>query len=363
MFSIVIFTLFLRLAVAAPSIDFQLTPGKTPLDVTASVTNSGSDDISVMKFSPVLATAPVKHFRMFDEQGDELPFSGVSIFYDIEGAGADAWETIPAGQTIVRSIDLSATHELKSAGKHTIWANGRFQVIEGPYSKATAASQTLHSYNTNLTIPIAKSDVAASVERTLLQKRVSIGACSTQQGGTMQGDFGVAKTLAARAADRTRARDGQYVFSQFYHTTDAQTVAKVADTFQKISDAATVSTGSKITANCNGSPQYCTANVLAYAAFFVGVQGQGNVYACPPFWSLPREAPSCSGYGQADVLVHELSHLYGTEDVAYGYGASQQLSTADAVRNADTYMFYSRCKSRIPMTVFPTLIIFSALAC
>lgn len=227
MFSITIFALLVRLAAAAHSIDFQLTQGKSPLDVIASVTNSGDSDISVMKLSPILSTIPVKHFRVFDGQGEnihyyhfaiysvpggsELSFRGLSAFFDLEGAGADAWESIAAGQTVNRSIDLSASHEFKSAGKYTLWANGQFQVLGSSYSAKALQSQSLVPYSRNMTILLTDGDVVESTERKLFQKRVSVGACDSGQAGIIRDDFAGAKRLATRAIERTRAIDNQYV--------------------------------------------------------------------------------------------------------------------------------------------------------
>jgi hypothetical protein len=54
-------------------------------------------------------------------------------------------------------------------------------------------------------------------------------------------------------------------------------------------------------------------NIIAYASFIVGTEGQGAIYTCAPYWTLPPYPTTCSGYGRADVLVHELSHFYDTD--------------------------------------------------
>lgn len=143
--------------------------------------------------------------------GIELPFRGLSAFFDLEGAGADAWETIATGQTVNRSIDLSTSHEFKSAGTYTLWANGQFQVLGSSYSAKAQQSQSLVPYSRNMTILLTDEDVVESTERKLFQKRVSIGACNSGQAATIRDDFAGAKRLATRAIGRTRAIDSQYV--------------------------------------------------------------------------------------------------------------------------------------------------------
>jgi deuterolysin len=54
---------------APPTIDIQLAPGNSPLDITASVTNAGDRDISILKLAPLLSNIPVNHFRVFNAKG------------------------------------------------------------------------------------------------------------------------------------------------------------------------------------------------------------------------------------------------------------------------------------------------------
>jgi hypothetical protein len=144
--------------------------------------------------------------------GAELPFYGLSAFFDVDGAGADAWKYIPARQTVDRTIDLSAAHQFEAAGTYTVWAKGQFQVLDGSYSAGVLTSQSFVAYSKNLTISLTDSDVAASAKRKLFQKRVSVGACDSNQASIIRDDFAGAKRLATRAIERTRAVDAQYVW-------------------------------------------------------------------------------------------------------------------------------------------------------
>ena len=64
---------------------------------------------------------------------------------------------------------------------------------------------------------------------------------------------------------------------------------------------------------------------------------------CDPFWTFPLNTPECpGGNGQADVLVHEVSHLYGTLDTVYGVDGSLALNHDQAMHNADNYRYYAR---------------------
>lgn len=46
-------------------------------------------------------------------------------------------------------------------------------------------------------------------------------------------------------------------------------------------------------------------------------------------------------YDMAGSILHEMTHLYGTQDYAYGPDAAKKLSAAQAAANADTYEMYA----------------------
>lgn len=66
---------------------------------------------------------------------------------------------------------------------------------------------------------------------------------------------------------------------------------------------------------------------------------------CPNngYWDFPEYATTCADddYDKAGSILHEMTHLYGTDDYAYGPTAAKQLSAAQAAANADTYEMYA----------------------
>lgn len=69
MFSLAMLALFARLVTAAPAVDVTLSSSGNPLDVTATVANTGPDGVSVMTLSPLLTEIPIQHVRVFDAEG------------------------------------------------------------------------------------------------------------------------------------------------------------------------------------------------------------------------------------------------------------------------------------------------------
>lgn len=80
-------------------------------------------------------------------------------------------------------------------------------------------------------------------------------------------------------------------------------------------------------------------------ALLYTVPSANVIVPCPSngFWDFPELASQCSGddYDKAGSLLHEMTHLYGTDDWAYGPTAAKALSATKAAANADTYEMYA----------------------
>jgi deuterolysin len=80
-------------------------------------------------------------------------------------------------------------------------------------------------------------------------------------------------------------------------------------------------------------------------ALLYTVPSANVIVPCPNngFWDFPELASQCSGddYDKAGSILHEMTHLYGTTDWAYGPTAAKALSATKAAANADTYEMYA----------------------
>jgi deuterolysin len=80
-------------------------------------------------------------------------------------------------------------------------------------------------------------------------------------------------------------------------------------------------------------------------ALLYTVPSENSIVPCPNngYWSFPELAPACAGddLDRAGSILHEMTHLYGTEDWAYGATDAKALSAAHAANNADTYEMYA----------------------
>lgn len=81
------------------------------------------------------------------------------------------------------------------------------------------------------------------------------------------------------------------------------------------------------------------------SALLYTVPSANVIVPCPSngYWSFPEYSPDCTDfdYDRAGSILHEMTHLYGTDDYAYGPTAAKKLTAAQAAANADTYEMYA----------------------
>lgn len=129
---------------------------------------------------------------------------------------------------------------------------------------------------------------------------------------------------------------------EFFDSDSTSVRQKVAGVFGKIADECGSTTAGV-------SDQYCTdvlnncdddLGILAYTVPARNVMVSCGLY----FNELPGLEARCHKQDQATTTLHEVTHLRtiaGTVDLAYGYDLLTQLSTAEALDNADSYTVFS----------------------
>lgn len=80
-------------------------------------------------------------------------------------------------------------------------------------------------------------------------------------------------------------------------------------------------------------------------ALLYTVPSENAIVPCPNngYWDFPEYSTTCADddYDRAGSILHEMTHLYGTDDYAYGPTAAKALTAAKAAANADTYEMYA----------------------
>jgi deuterolysin len=135
-----------------------------------------------------------------------------------------------------------------------------------------------------------------------------------------------AYTAAGSAAD---------YFTTWFKSTSQET--KVRSIYHSVTGVQTTSP----TISCTDTYGDCADG----SALLYTVPSANTIVPCPNngYWQFPEYASTCADddYDRAGSILHEMTHLYGTDDYAYGPTAAKQLSAAQAAANADTYEMYA----------------------
>lgn len=191
----------------------------------------------------------------------------------------------------------------------------------------------------------------------LAQKRteLSVNGCSRQRSAAIQTALSNCADLANNAASAAAAG---YQLREYFKSTSRSVANTVSARFAAVAkECASTNRGGTDT-SCAGmfitcrsdyptlTPideyGYCDKGVLGYT-----LPSQNYIGYCDIFYSyLDPISSECHGQDQATTVLHENTHapkVYspGTEDYAYGYEAAMDLSSQQAVNNADTYALYA----------------------
>lgn len=149
--------------------------------------------------------------------------------------------------------------------------------------------------------------------------------------------------LAASAERAARNGSGDKLV-EYFNSQSKSVRQTVADVFQAIAKECGSDTSGIAEQYCTDVLQYCDeqlgAGVLAYTVPSMDVMVSCGIY----FDELPALETRCHGQDQATTTLHEITHLRaiaGTNDFAYGYDLATQLSTKQALNNADTYTLFA----------------------
>jgi deuterolysin len=167
-----------------------------------------------------------------------------------------------------------------------------------------------------------------------IQKRdVTYSSCSSSQTSSLKTVVSDAISLATAAY--TAAGSGADDFTVWFIATSGE--SKVQSIYNDVKGVRT--TGPTI--SCTDTYGDCSDG----SALLYTVPSDNTIVPCPNngYWGFPVYASTCADddYDMAGSILHEMTHLYGTGDYAYGPDAAKKLPAAQAIENADTYEMYA----------------------
>ncbi|KAG6357920.1 hypothetical protein INS49_013803 [Diaporthe citri] len=344
------FALLAGAASAACPLSVEITDSKSHV-INVAVTNTGNETISVFKGNTVFSDHATKDLLVADAEdcltmvdGNALPFEGVYVNYKKTGLAASSFQQIEAGQTVTVPVNAAKSYKLDGVPQAKVTAIQGFRYVEGteaPSSlKDLAACEDVTSGEVEVTpdqATVAEQHISHKRElpaTSRIQRRsITYSSCSTSQTSTLK--TSVSDAISMASAAYTAAGTAADYFTTWFISTSNE--AKVRTIYNDVANVQT--TSPKI--SCVDTYSDCTGgDALLYT-----VPSDNVIVPCPNngFWDFPELASQCSGddYDKAGSILHEMTHLYGTDDWAYGPDAAKALSATKAAANADTYEMYA----------------------
>lgn len=270
-----------------------------------------------------------------------MAFNGIRVRVFTDEADEDAFQVLRPNQTIQTEWDPAEVHDLSTGGLFDFRVRGSFPTADLNCTTITG-SIPFDSILSSEVDGVAAADVHHSFQRMLRMKarRSDLGSDCTGTEGTAQ-TTALSNCAKLASAAATAASDGAAAkMTEYFGSSSASTRTTVANIFNKIATECGTTTGGVAALHCTDQYGYCGSSVLAYT-----IPEMNYEVSCPIYFSrLSALASRCHGQDQATTTLHETTHLNqikGTQDYGYGYSVATQLTTQQALNNADNYALFA----------------------
>lgn len=330
-------------AMAACPLSVEIV-GATNHIAQVSVTNTGSETITVFKGNTVLSDHATKDLIVSDAAGNTIPFEGVYVNYKRTGLSPNMFQTLAPGESVTASVNAAKTHKLAGFKTAKISAIQGFKYAIGATAPDSIKDLAFCEATSSKTVTITPDQSKAAEDHiskraevpgsSRIKKRsVSYHSCSSSQTSSLK--TSVADAISMAGAAYTAAGTAADYFTVWFKSTSEET--KVRSIYNSVKGVQTTSP----TISCTDTYGDCADG----SALLYTVPSDNYIVPCPNngYWQFPEYASTCADddYDRAGSILHEVTHLYGTDDYAYGPTAAKQLSAAQAAANADTYEMYA----------------------
>ncbi|KAI4869879.1 Deuterolysin metalloprotease family-domain-containing protein [Hypoxylon rubiginosum] len=333
-------------AAVASAISVDLAKRDTPLDVKlemvgntavkASITNTGATDLKVFKTGTFLDENSATEKVAIYQGGNKLEFDGIRLRVMTTGLDEEAFQIIPAGETVEATFDVGQVYDLSAGGKYDVVSLGAVSYAEANTTELAGVYSVAGS-----TVAAEVDGAAASAVRRRFHKRIDVQSdCTGTKLTASNTAISNCRSLAAAAA--TAASSGAAAkVTEYFKSSTTSTRSTVAAVFQRVAtECGSTSTGVS-DLYCSDVYGACSSGVLAYTLPSQSYMVNCNLY----FTALSALTRTCHGQDQATTTLHESTHLSqiaGTDDYGtYGYSGVQSLSAAQNLRHADTYALFA----------------------
>ncbi|KAI0200948.1 neutral protease 2-like protein [Astrocystis sublimbata] len=298
----------------------------------ATITNTGAEDLKVLKTGTLLDSAPVEKVHVF-QGSNKLDFQGIRLRVSNTGFDEESFQTIPAGQAIEVNFDAAELHDFSTTAEYDFVANGVLSYAAADSTEIAGAVP----YSSNTLTAEVDGAKAAEVRSAFLNKRTSVQSdCTGSKLTATRNAVSACRSFAAAASSAALSNTAKV--QEYFKSTSVG--SRVASVFSKVISECGSTSGGVSRTYCSDVYGACSSNVLAYT-----LPSASYIVNCPLYFSaLPGTSNQCHAQDQATTTLHEVTHLSqiaGTDDLGYGYAAATRLSSSQALNNADSYALFA----------------------
>ncbi|KAI1758880.1 Deuterolysin metalloprotease family-domain-containing protein [Hypoxylon sp. FL1150] len=334
-------------AAVASAISVDLTKRDTPLDVKlemvgntavkASITNTGATDLKVFKTGTFLDENSATQKVAVYQGGNKLDFDGIRLRVMTTGLDEEAFQIIPAGETVEATFDVGQVYDLSAGGKYDVVSLGAMSYAEANTTEIAGA----YSVAGSTTAAEVDGAVAKEVRRRFHAKRIDVQSdCTGTKLTSTNTAISNCRSLASAAATAASSGAAAKVTEYFKSSTTA-TRNTVATVFQRVASECGSTSSGVSDLYCSDVYGACSSGVLAYTLPSGSFMVNCNLY----YTALSALTRTCHGQDQATTTLHESTHLTqiaGTDDYGtYGYAGVRSLSASQNLNHADTYALFA----------------------
>ena len=291
-----------------------------PVLVTATITNLSNHPVKLLSW--LLPDADLEE-PLFDLRRGGAPVAFVGPHYKRPAATSADFVLLPAGASLVRTVDLARFYDLTIAGRYEIGLDLPLKQDHGRGISAKGAGAWIdrHSPAQPEALEVTATAGTLGFSRCSTTQQVTITQAAAEAGRIS--DEAVAY-LAGPPSATPRYTTWFGAFSSAGWNTATGHFSAIADAFAS----------QNVVVDCN-----CKKKVYAY----VYPNQPYNIYVCKAFWTAPLNGRD----SKSGTLVHEMSHFdvtAGTDDFAYGQTACKTLAVSDpakALDNADSHEYFA----------------------
>lgn len=298
----------------------------------ATFTNTGAEDLKVLKTGTILDSAPVEKVQVFQGK-NKVDFQGIRLRLASNGFAEESFQTIPAGQAIEVSFDAAELHDLATGGEYDFVANGVLSFAAADSTELAGAVP----YSSNTVTVTVDGSKAIKARTAFMNKRTAVQSdCTSTKLTATRNAVTNCRALAAAASSAALSNTAKV--NEYFKSTSVG--SQVATVFGRVVSECGSTTSGVSKTYCSDVYGACSSNVLAYT-----LPSGSYIVNCPLYFSaLPAVSSTCHAQDQATTTIHETTHLTqikGTQDLGYGYAAATKLSSASALNNADSYALFA----------------------